>query len=70
MIKIEDNIAKFGQLISNTMQRKIMLHLSDPTCRIGAIKFIDLNMGKTGVTLKGVGLKMQRMRGINNIWLV
>jgi hypothetical protein len=27
-------------------------------------------MGKMGVTLKGVGLKMQRMRGINNIELV
>jgi hypothetical protein len=52
------------------MQRKIILHLSDPTHGIGAIKFIDLNMGKTGVMMKEVGLKMQRMRGINNIWLV
>jgi hypothetical protein len=52
------------------MHRKIMLHLSDPTRRIGAIKFIDLDMGRTGVMLKGVGFKMERMRGINNIRLV
>ena len=47
-----------------------MLHLSDPTHGIKAIKFIDLKAGKTRVTMKGVGLKIQRMRGINNIWLV
>jgi len=52
------------------MQRKIMLHLSDPTCGIGAIKFIDLNLRKTGVTMKGVGLKIQRIKEINNICLV
>jgi hypothetical protein len=49
------------------MQRKIMFHLSGPTCRIGAIKFIDLDVGKTRVMQKGVGLKMHRMRGINSI---
>ena len=47
-----------------------MLHLSDPTHEIGAIKFIDLKEGKMGVMMKGVGLKMQRMRGINSIGLV
>jgi len=35
-----------------------MLHLSDQTHGIRAIKFIDLNMGKTRVTMKGVGLKI------------
>jgi hypothetical protein len=40
------------------MQRKIMLHLSDPTHKIESIKFIDLDMGKMRVTLKGFGLKM------------
>jgi len=52
------------------MQREIMLYLSDPTRGIRAIKFIDLNMGKTWVTMKGVGLKMRIMRRINRIWLV
>jgi hypothetical protein len=52
------------------MQIKIMLHLSDPTRRIIVIKFIELDAGKMGITLKGVGLKMQRMRGRNKIVLV
>jgi hypothetical protein len=52
------------------MQRKIMIHLSDPTYGIEVIKFMDLKAGKRGITRKGFGLKMQRMRGINNIWLV
>jgi hypothetical protein len=52
------------------MQRKTMLDLSDQTHMIRAIKFIDLNAGKMGVTMKGVGLKMHRMRGISSIRLV
>jgi hypothetical protein len=58
---------KFFQLINNTMQRKIILHLSDPTHGFGAIKFIDLNVGKMGVTMKGFGLKYHRIGGINTI---
>jgi hypothetical protein len=57
-IQIENNIVKFVQLISNAMQRKILPYLSHPTCGIGAIKSIDLNVGNTRVTMKGVGLKM------------
>jgi len=52
------------------MEIKIILHLSDPTHRIGAIKFINLYTGKTRFTMKGVGLKMWRLRGINNIELL
>jgi hypothetical protein len=51
------------------MQRKIMLHLSDPTYRIEAIKFIDLYARKTRFTMKGVGVKMGRLRGISSIGL-
>jgi hypothetical protein len=69
-IQIENNIVNFGQLISNAMQRKIMLHLSDPTHGIGAIKFIDLKSMKMMVMMKGVGVKIHRMRGINTIWFV
>jgi hypothetical protein len=65
--KIEKNIKKFFQLISNVMQRKIMLHLSDPTRGIEAIKFIDLISRKTGVTMKGVGLKDHIMGGVITI---
>jgi hypothetical protein len=61
---------KFGQLVSNIMQRKIMLHLSGPICRIKSIKFINLYVGKMRLTIKGVGVKMRRLRGINNIGLV
>jgi hypothetical protein len=57
-IYIEDNIANFGQLVNNTMKRKINLHLSDPTRRIRAIKFINLYVGKARFTVKGFGLKM------------
>jgi hypothetical protein len=49
------------------MQRKIMLHLSDPTRGIEAIKFIDLISRKTGVTMKGVGLKDHIMGGVITI---
>jgi hypothetical protein len=58
---------KFGQLTDNAMQREIMLHLSDPTCGVEAIKFIDLNSKKTRVMMKGVGLKNHRMGGINTV---
>jgi hypothetical protein len=68
-IQIENNITKFGQLISNAMQRKIMLHLGDPAHGIKAIKFIDLNSGKTRATMKGVGLKGHSMGGVNTIYL-
>jgi hypothetical protein len=57
----------FFQLVDNSMQREILLNLSDPTRGVGEIKFIDLNSGKTGVTMKGVGLKNHRMGGINTI---
>jgi hypothetical protein len=44
------------------MQRKIMLHLSDPTYKIKAIKFIDLYTGKTGFMMKGFRVKMWILR--------
>jgi hypothetical protein len=56
----------FFQLISNSMQRKIMLHLGDPAHGIGAIKFIDLNLGKMGVMMKGVGMKGHSMGGFQH----
>jgi hypothetical protein len=34
-----------------------MFHLSNPTCGILSIKFLHLNLGETGVTRKGVGMK-------------
>jgi len=66
-IHIENNIIKFGQLINNSMQREIMFHLNDPYRGVKTIKFIDLNSRKTGVMMKGVGLKSYRMGGINTI---
>jgi hypothetical protein len=68
-IQIKNNITKFGQLISNAMQRKIMLHLGNPTCGIRAIKFIELNSGKTRVTMKGVKMKGHSMGGVITIYL-
>jgi hypothetical protein len=55
------------------MQRKIILYLSDPTHGIRAIKFINLNSRKTGVMIKGFGMKGHNMRGFNVIeerWFV
>jgi hypothetical protein len=51
------------------MQIKIIIHLSDPTHGIGSIKFIDLNVGNTWVTMKGVGMEFHSMGGINTIYL-
>ena len=47
-----------------------MQHLSDPNRKIRSINFFYLDTGKMRVMLKGVGLKMQRMRGFNSIGLV
>jgi hypothetical protein len=66
-VHIGNNVMKFVQLISNAMQRKIMLHLGDAAHGIRAIKFIDLNSGKTGVMMKGVGMKGDSMGGVNII---
>jgi hypothetical protein len=66
-IQIENNIINFYQLISNAMQIKTMLHLSDPTLEILSIKFIDVNSGNMGVMLKGVGLNDHRMGGVDTI---
>jgi hypothetical protein len=68
-IQIENNLTYFGHLISNAMQREIILHLGDPACGIIAIKVIDLNLRKTGVMIKGVGMKGHRMGGVNTIYL-
>jgi hypothetical protein len=65
-IQIENNIMKFGKLIDNAMHRELMLHLSDPTCGVRAIKFIDLNWRRTGVKMK-VGFKKHRMGRTNTI---
>jgi hypothetical protein len=46
-----------------------MLHLGDPSYGIEAIKFVDLNLGKTRFTLKGVGMKGHSMGGVNIVYL-
>jgi hypothetical protein len=51
------------------MQRKIMFHLSDPTCGIQAIKFIDLNSGKMGVAMKMMEMRVVE-KGKFNVFLI
>jgi hypothetical protein len=56
---------EFGQIINNSIQGEIMLHLSDRlVCGIRAIKFIHLKFG-IQFTMKGVGMKGHGMGGVN-----
>jgi hypothetical protein len=68
-IQIEKNITNFDQLITNSMQNKIILYLGDPAHGIRAIKFIGLKSGKMGVTMKGVGMKGHCMGGFDTFYL-